>query len=172
VGRRNFSRGSICGLMLALIFNVSADAAGAQSAASPSPMGWPVAKVQEQTSGLVAKAEKNLGGIATLTLSKTSGSYVMLSVRVKSGRAELHARDSDYIFVIDGEGTMRTGGSIVDGKTVAANEIRGLKLEGSSDMALEKGSMIHIPPGVPHQTMVAPGSKLIYFVVKAEMPAQ
>ena len=172
MGRWNFSSGPMCGLMLALVFNVAADAAGAQSSASPSPTAWPVAEVQDQTRSLVAEAEKNPGGIATLTLSKASGSYVMLSVRVKNGRAELHARDSDYIFVIDGEGTMRTGGSIVDGKTVAANEIRGLKLEGSSDTALEKGSMIHIPPGVPHQTMVAPGGKLIYFVVKAEKPAQ
>jgi mannose-6-phosphate isomerase-like protein (cupin superfamily) len=154
------------------VLGVAGFTGSAQSSTAASAVAWSNAQVQRQTGSVVAKAVKDPGGIATLTLSKSPGSYVMLSVRVKNGRAELHATNSDYIFVIDGEGTMMTGGTIVDAKPIGPNEIRGLKLEGASATPLQKGDTIHIPPGVPHQTMVAPGKKLVYFVVKAEKSAQ
>lgn len=138
-------------------------------AQQPSPAGlgaWTTAQMQKEAEALVAKAAQSPGGIATEVMDKYPGSTVLLSVRVRSGRAELHAIQSDYMFILDGEGSLLVGGKMIGAYQTAPNESRGVKLEGASATSLSKGSFIHVPPDTPHQTLVAPGSKLVYLVVK------
>src|SRR5882757_5711104 len=45
--------------------------------------------------------------------------------REKPGQAELHTKDTDVIYVVQGTATFVTGGEVVDGKTVSPDEIRG-----------------------------------------------
>src|ERR671915_664078 len=43
----------------------------------------------------------------------------------KPGEAEVHARDTDIFYIVDGSATIVTGGTVVDGKTTAPDELRG-----------------------------------------------
>ena len=117
------------------------------------------------------KAKQSESGSAGVTLAKYPGHYTMISARSKSGGAEVHAHFSDFLIVVDGEGTELTGGTVVEPKEGADGETRGLRLEGATSHTLHKGDVIHIPAGTPHQAIEAPGQTLTLFVIKVEKPA-
>ena len=79
--------------------------------------------------------------------------------------AEVHARDTDIIYVLEGSATIVTGGQVVDGKTTATDEIRGRSITGGAERRLAKGDLFIVPNGVPHwfTEVQAP---FLYYVVK------
>ena len=96
-----------------------------------------------------------------------TGSYkVHASRREAPGRAEVHLRDTDIIYVLEGTATIVTGGSVVDGRTTALDEIRGSSIEGGLEQRLVTGDVFIVPNGVPHRfTRVR--APFRYYVVKA-----
>ena len=91
---------------------------------------------------------------------------VHASVRDAAGKAEVHQRDTDIIYVLEGGATIVTGGTVVDGTTTAADEIRGTAIRGGEERQLVKGDVFIVPNGVPHWfTSVRPPFR--YYVVKA-----
>lgn len=119
----------------------------------------------------LAIAAKNPNGTASVTLATYPGHRTMLIARVKSGVAEVHANDSDFLMVLEGEGTQLIGGTVVEPKDEGNGETRGLRLEGAASHILRKGDVIHIPVGVPHQTLLAPGHSMTVFAIKVANPA-
>lgn len=92
----------------------------------------------------------------------------MLTVRNASGGAEVHEHYADIFFVVDGEATLTSGGTVVDPKTTAPGEIRGNSVSGGVQQKLGKGDVIHISPNTPHQLTIAKGKSFTYFVVKVK----
>ena len=90
---------------------------------------------------------------------------VHASHRDGPGMAEIHERDTDIVYVLDGTATLVTGGEAVETKTVAPEEIRGAAIRGGHERRLVKGDVIIIPNGVPHWFKEVPGP-LNYYVVK------
>jgi uncharacterized protein GlcG (DUF336 family)/mannose-6-phosphate isomerase-like protein (cupin superfamily) len=90
---------------------------------------------------------------------------VHASRREAPGVAEVHARDADIIYVLEGSATIVTGGQVVDGKTTATDEIRGRSIAGGTARRLAKGDLFIVPNGVPHwfAEVQAP---FLYYVVK------
>ncbi len=76
---------------------------------------------------------------------------VHASRREKPGQAEIHTKDADVIYVLQGSATFITGGEAVDGKTIATDEIRGSSIKGGETRKIAKGDVIIVPHGVPHQ---------------------
>jgi uncharacterized RmlC-like cupin family protein len=72
--------------------------------------------------------------------------------------------------VEDGEATVLTGGTVVDPKEASPGEMRGSGLEGATPHVIRKGDVMHISPGVPHQTVVAAGKTFTYYVIKVAEP--
>jgi len=91
---------------------------------------------------------------------------VHASRREQAGMAEIHTRDADIVYVLDGTATLVTGGSAVDTKTTAPDEIRCTRIEGGESHQLRKGDVIIVPAGVPHwfKEVTDP---FLYYVVKA-----
>lgn len=87
------------------------------------------------------------------------------SRREKAGMAEVHARDADLIRVVDGKATLVTGGTVIDPKTVATDEIRGASISNGQEMKLAKGDVIVVPAGTPHWFKEV-SSPFLYYVVK------
>lgn len=87
------------------------------------------------------------------------------SRREKPGMAEVHLQDTDLIYVTEGTCTVVTGGTVMDGKNTAADEIRGASIRNGETRKLAKGDVIIVPAGVPHwfQEVNAP---FTYYVVK------
>jgi hypothetical protein len=90
---------------------------------------------------------------------------VHASRREGPGMAEVHVRDTDIIYVLEGGATIVTGGRVVDGKTTATDEIRGRSIIGGTERRLARGDLFIVPNGVPHwfSEVQAP---FLYYVVK------
>jgi len=91
---------------------------------------------------------------------------VHTSRREGPGMGEVHVKDADIIYVLDGAATFVTGGTLVEPKTVATDEIRGKEIAGGEARQLTRGDVIIVPAGTPHwfKQVTAP---FLYYVVKA-----
>jgi glc operon protein GlcG len=90
---------------------------------------------------------------------------VHASHRDGAGMVEVHERDTDIVYVLEGSATLVTGGEMVDGKPTATEEIRGASIRGGETQRIVPGDVIIIPNGVPHWFKEVPGP-LNYYVVK------
>jgi uncharacterized protein GlcG (DUF336 family)/mannose-6-phosphate isomerase-like protein (cupin superfamily) len=90
---------------------------------------------------------------------------VHASRREGPGMVEVHTKDTDILYVLKGSSTVVTGGTMVDGKSIAADEIRGREISGGETRKLVPGDAMIIPNGVPHwfKEVQAP---FLYYVVK------
>ena len=100
-------------------------------------------------------------------LFDSSDKYMVhASRREKPGMAEIHTRDADIVYVFEGTATLVTGGTAVDSKTVAPDEIRGKEISGGETHQIAKGDVIIVPAGVPHWFKEVT-NPFVYYVVKA-----
>jgi len=90
---------------------------------------------------------------------------VHASHRDGPGMVEVHVKDADVIYVVQGTATFVTGGTMVDGKTVAPDEIRGKDILGGETRRLTTGDVIIVPAGTPHWFKEVPRT-FNYYVVK------
>ena len=87
------------------------------------------------------------------------------SRRDAAGMAEVHVRDADLIYVQEGSATFVVGGTVVDPKTTAPDEIRGREIAGGQARTVGKGDVLVVPAGTPHWFKDVPAA-LTYYVVK------
>jgi uncharacterized protein GlcG (DUF336 family)/mannose-6-phosphate isomerase-like protein (cupin superfamily) len=87
------------------------------------------------------------------------------SHRDEPGMVEVHTRDTDIIYMLEGSATLVTGGTLVDAKTIEPEEIRGRESKGGETRALTKGDVVVIPNGTPHWFKEIKGP-INYYVVK------
>jgi uncharacterized protein GlcG (DUF336 family)/quercetin dioxygenase-like cupin family protein len=90
---------------------------------------------------------------------------VHASRREKPGQAEVHSKDADVIYVLNGSAKFITGGEVVDGKSTAADEIRGASILNGETRTIAQGDVIVVPHGVPHQFLEVT-NPFLYYVVK------
>ncbi len=91
---------------------------------------------------------------------------VHASRREQPGMAEVHTKDADIVYVLEGTATLVTAGSAVNLKPIAADEFRGEKIDGGETRQLAKGDVIIVPAGVPHWFKEV-SNPFLYYVVKA-----
>ena len=90
---------------------------------------------------------------------------VHASRREKPGQAEIHTKDADVIYVLQGSATFVTGGEAVDAKTTAPDELRGSSIRNGETREIAKGDVVIVPHGVPHQFLTVT-DPFLYYVVK------
>jgi len=90
---------------------------------------------------------------------------VHTSRRDKPGLAEIHTLDTDIIYVMEGSATFVTGGTAVDAKEIAPNEIRGSRIEGGVTRQLSKGEVIIVPNNTAHWFKEVNG-EFLYYTIK------
>lgn len=90
---------------------------------------------------------------------------VQTARRVAPGVVELHTRDTDVFYIVQGDATFVTGGEGTNMHEVSPGEWRGKSIAGGTPHHLEAGDIIVIPNGVPHQFTSVNGT-FLYFVVK------
>jgi glc operon protein GlcG len=100
-----------------------------------------------------------------MPLLETNNFKIHASRREAPGLAEIHTRDTDIVYVLEGTATLVTGGKALQPKTVAPHEIRGEAIEGGEVRQIGKGDVVVIPNGVPHWFKKVDGL-LLYYVVK------
>ncbi|MBI4527818.1 MAG: heme-binding protein [Deltaproteobacteria bacterium] len=90
---------------------------------------------------------------------------VHASHREGAGMVEVHTRDTDIIYMLEGTATLVTGGTLVDGRNIEPEEIRGKEIRGGETRRITKGDVIIVPNGVPHWFKEVQGP-INYYVVK------
>ena len=90
---------------------------------------------------------------------------VHASRREKPGQAEIHTKDADVIYVLQGSATFVTGGEAVDAKNTAPDELRGSSIRNGETREIAKGDVVIVPHGVPHQFLTVT-DPFLYYVVK------
>jgi mannose-6-phosphate isomerase-like protein (cupin superfamily) len=101
------------------------------------------------------------------------GDYkIHASRREGPGLVEVHTRDTDIAYVLQGSATLVTGGTAVGLKEIGTEEFRGSAIQGGETRQLNPGDVVVIPNGTPHwfKEVKAP---FLYYVVKvrqAERP--
>ena len=89
--------------------------------------------------------------------------------REKAGEVEVHDKETDVIYVTDGEATFVFGGKMVGGKVTRPGQWLGSDITGGQTNHIAKGDVFVIPAGVPHWFKEVPKS-VSYFVVKVLKP--
>ena len=100
-----------------------------------------------------------------LPLLEIANYKVHASHRDDPGVVEVHTRDTDIIYMLDGSATLVTGGTIVAGKNIEPEEIRGSDVDGGESRSVSKGDVIVVPHNTPHWFKEVKGP-LNYYVVK------
>ncbi len=126
---------------------------------------WTPANLLEQAVELRKLAAQG-DGSAGAVLKEYPQHFTVLSFRSRNGEAELHENFADIFYILDGQVTLLTGGSITGTRTVGPGEIRGDALTGGARQHLGGGDVAHVPAGVPHQMLVAADQTVTFFVVK------
>jgi mannose-6-phosphate isomerase-like protein (cupin superfamily) len=94
---------------------------------------------------------------------------VSVNRRNTAGQVEVHDKETDTFYVIDGEATIITGGSMVGGAVSRPNQWLGKSIEGGETHHLVKGDVMVIPAGIPHWFKEVP-KEINYYVVKVIKP--
>jgi mannose-6-phosphate isomerase-like protein (cupin superfamily) len=123
------------------------------------------------TPDLSAIQEKLSAGHPTFKseqLKQYKGHYTMVAHREATGSSEVHEHEADLFVITAGEGTLVTGGKLVNSRVEKPGELRGTAIAGGENIHYAPGDIIHIPAGVPHQMLVEKGQPVTYFVVKVK----
>jgi glc operon protein GlcG len=125
-----------------------------------------------------ARAQSNDAGVGFLDHDQVKAAFakgrplvevadykIHASRREGPGMAEIHTRDTDIAYVLQGSATLVTGGRAVDVKEIGLEELRGSGIQGGEIRRLSVGDVVVIPNGVPHwfKEVQAP---FLYYVVK------
>jgi quercetin dioxygenase-like cupin family protein len=84
------------------------------------------------------------------SLANGSDFAVSISRRTAPGQVEVHDKETDTFYVLDGSATFITGGTMVGGRVSRASQQVGTEITGGETHLLTKGDVISIPAGVPH----------------------
>ena len=82
-----------------------------------------------------------------------------------AGQVEVHDKETDVMYVIDGTATFVTGGTMIGGKTSGPGQQRGSDIQGGQTHHLAKGDVMVVPAGIPHWFKEVP-HEISYYVVK------
>ena len=90
--------------------------------------------------------------------------------RVKPGQVEIHTKETDIFYIVDGTATFVTGGTMIGGKETRPNQMLGTDIQDGQTHQLKKGDFISIPAGIPHWFKDVPASGVTYYMVKVVKP--
>jgi mannose-6-phosphate isomerase-like protein (cupin superfamily) len=158
--------------LLAFTFLASAIAplAFAQPAAPP-PM--KTFASSSEIVGLIAKAKADRKGDAPLTaepILSLAPYRAQLEYRTAVSPAAVHEKDSEMMYVIEGSGTIVTGGKLVDEKRNNAANLGGSSITGGQSQAISKGDMLIVPENTPHQITPSGGAPIVLMTLHVPRP--
>lgn len=99
-----------------------------------------------------AKSEWKEGQVMVAEHILTLAPYtVNLEYRPVEGAVAVHEKEAELVYVIDGTGTLTTGGTVVGEKRTNAANLSGTAINGGNAQAIGKGDVTIIPENTPHQ---------------------
>jgi mannose-6-phosphate isomerase-like protein (cupin superfamily) len=93
---------------------------------------------------------------------------IILANRREIGPVEYHDHTNHVFIIVEGEATFITGGTMVDAKRTAPDQMRAASIEGGVTYHLTKGDVITIPAKTPHWFKEIPTKTVAYYAVNIE----
>ena len=137
-------------IVISLAVTVFAAAAVAQQGA---PEGVKIYSSATDVTALQAKAKSDRKGDAPLVVERIlqlPPYNANLEYRASIGPASIHEKEAEIFYVIDGGGTMVTGGKLQNEKRTNAENLSGSGIEGGTPRKLAKGDFLVVPENTPH----------------------
>lgn len=161
---------------VAIIF-AAALGVGAATAQQPAAAGGaPMMKLFSSAADiqeLIAKAKRDRKGdqpTVSEPILRLAPYNANLEYRAAVGPAAVHETEAEIFYVIEGSGTMTTGGKLIDEKRTNAENLTGTGIEGGSSRTLTKGDFLVVPEKTPHWVSAIDGS-IVLMTLHVPRPA-
>jgi mannose-6-phosphate isomerase-like protein (cupin superfamily) len=115
------------------------------------------------------RAMKPGQGFMWKPLVRGSDAVAALEYWKKSGKPAVHPDQAEYVIVIAGNGTMVSGGRLIDPVTTNPALIEGSRIEAGTTRSLRPGDVFLIPAGTPHWFGIS-GDRLVLLGTKITQP--
>lgn len=93
---------------------------------------------------------------------------IVLAQRRGAGEVEYHDRTNHVFVMVEGEATLVVGGTMVDAKRTAPDQMRAPSVQGGTTYHMAKGDVITIPAKTPHWFKEVPTKTVAYYAVNIE----
>jgi mannose-6-phosphate isomerase-like protein (cupin superfamily) len=93
---------------------------------------------------------------------------IVLAQRREAGEAEYHDHTNHVFIMVEGEATLVVGGTMVEPRRTAPNQMRAPSIQGGTTHHLSKGDVITIPAKTPHWFKDVPTKTVAYYAVNIE----
>jgi mannose-6-phosphate isomerase-like protein (cupin superfamily) len=113
----------------------------------------------------MADAMRDGRGFHYRPLLKDGRTVAALEYWKKPGKPAIHPDDAEYALVVEGAGTLVSGGTMADAVTSRPDLVEGSRIDGGTTRTLAPGDVILIPAGVPHWFGIT-GGKLVLLGMK------
>jgi mannose-6-phosphate isomerase-like protein (cupin superfamily) len=137
-------------VLFGVIFFVSlAPPAWAQPAAPPAPKLFTSAG---DLTAMIAKAKSERKANFTQPILQLAPYAAQLEYRVAgiNANASVHEREAEMFLVVEGSGTLVTGGKLKEERRTNAENLAGSGIEGGARRKVAKGDFIMVPENTPH----------------------
>ncbi|WP_230769460.1 cupin domain-containing protein [Sphingomonas sp. Leaf4] len=136
----------------------------AQAAPAPTPFA-DQRTIDTAIADMRAEMRRSGSGFAYRPLVEDGRSVAAIEVWARPGNPAVHPDAAEYAIVLDGAGTLVSGGTMVEPKASAPGLVEGSRIEGGTTRRLAKGDVMLIPAGVPHWFGVT-GDRLVLLGMK------
>jgi len=137
-------------LALAALIGALALPASAQAPAAPEMKTFTSSAEVQAMIAEVRKAHKTEPTLAR-TLLSLAPIRAALEYRTATGPAAVHEKEAEMFYVIEGSGTLTTGGKLTEEKRTNATNLTGAGIDGGQARTVAKGDFIIVPENTPHQ---------------------
>lgn len=137
-------RVGLAGFMV-MIAAVSASAQTQPPPPAPAPGSPAIFKSAADLAAVLSKATVNAGGMSSSNVTTTDQYRVSLVKRDKPAGALAHPGNTELLYIVEGEGTMVTGG-----KLIAAASGKPASIADGVSQHFVKGDVFIVPAGSPH----------------------
>jgi mannose-6-phosphate isomerase-like protein (cupin superfamily) len=93
---------------------------------------------------------------------------IVLANRRGAGGVEYHEHTNHIFIIVEGEGTLVTGGTMVGAKRTSPEQMVATSIDGGETHHLSKGDVITIPAKTPHWWKEVPTNTVAYYAVNIE----
>lgn len=154
-------------ISLAVLIVCMAAVAAAQQPATPgatpiTEMKTFCSSVDVQALIAKAKSERKEGQAIVVERVVQLAPYMAnLEYRASVGAAAVHEKEAELMYVVDGSGTILTGGTLVNQTRMNPANLTGIAIDGGTPQKIAKGDFIFIPENTPHWISAIDGTIIL-----------